>query len=170
MVCAGGTYFSELGMSLIPQQCPQQQTTHYHSSAEGEVEMGGMISFCGKDLMHGGDPVTDGVRYIMAGFCYVEDEKEDDEHEKDNNDGYIFNFSAKGGNKNDGDENSSKIRQDCSMKDHLRYHNLIGSDGMSNDDPFEIDSESSGTKKEKARTSNIPESSPSKPFSFGFTF
>lgn len=30
------------------------------------------MSFCGGDLLHSGDPVVFGVRYIIAAFCYVD--------------------------------------------------------------------------------------------------
>ena len=30
------------------------------------------MSFCGGDLLHSGDPIVSGVRYIIAGFCYVD--------------------------------------------------------------------------------------------------
>mmetsp|Transcript_19110 Transcript_19110/g.45895 ORF Transcript_19110/g.45895 Transcript_19110/m.45895 type:complete len:90 (-) Transcript_19110:93-362(-) len=31
-----------------------------------------MTSFCGGELLHSGDPVVVGVRYIIAGFCFVD--------------------------------------------------------------------------------------------------
>lgn len=49
----GGTYFCELGGTLRP-------------------EMGHVVSFSG-DLVHGGDPITHGTRYIVAAFLYVDD-------------------------------------------------------------------------------------------------
>ena len=33
---------------------------------------GGMLSFCGGEILHSGDPVIEGVRYIIAAFCYVD--------------------------------------------------------------------------------------------------
>ena len=49
----GGTYIHELGMTLKP-------------------EVGGMLSFSGGEVLHSGDPVVEGVRYIIAAFCYVD--------------------------------------------------------------------------------------------------
>jgi len=49
----GGTYIHTLGKTLIP-------------------PVGGMLSFCGGEILHSGDPVISGVRYIIAGFCYVD--------------------------------------------------------------------------------------------------
>lgn len=37
--------------------------------------MGHVVSFLG-DLKHGGDPITKGVRYIVAAFLYVENDDE----------------------------------------------------------------------------------------------
>ena len=48
----GGTYIARLNRSLRPR-------------------IGGMISFRGDELLHGGDPVVSGVRYIIVAFCYV---------------------------------------------------------------------------------------------------
>jgi hypothetical protein len=31
-----------------------------------------MLSFCGGELKHSGNPVVEGVRYIIAAFCYVD--------------------------------------------------------------------------------------------------
>jgi len=50
----GGTYFCELGRSLQP-------------------GLGHVVSFLG-DLKHGGDPITKGVRYIVAAFLYVDED------------------------------------------------------------------------------------------------
>lgn len=33
---------------------------------------GGMLSFCGGELLHSGDPIVEGIRYILAAFCYVD--------------------------------------------------------------------------------------------------
>jgi hypothetical protein len=49
----GGTYLHLLGKSIAPPP-------------------GGMMSFCGGELLHSGDPVIEGVRYIIAAFCYVD--------------------------------------------------------------------------------------------------
>ncbi|KAL3811986.1 hypothetical protein ACHAXA_009604 [Cyclostephanos tholiformis] len=49
----GGTFVHSLGRTVAP-------TT------------GGMMSFCGGDLIHSGDPVVSGVRYIIAAFCFVD--------------------------------------------------------------------------------------------------
>lgn len=57
----GGTYFCELGQSLRP-------------------ELGHVVSFSG-DLVHGGDPITHGTRYIVAAFLYVDDVPEGLSHE-----------------------------------------------------------------------------------------
>ncbi|KAJ1466891.1 hypothetical protein T484DRAFT_1921969 [Baffinella frigidus] len=48
----GGTYICELGESLTPAK-------------------GHLLSFEGA-LLHGGDPVTRGTRYIAVAFCYAE--------------------------------------------------------------------------------------------------
>ena len=48
----GGTYFSALGRAVRP-------------------ERGHVLSFNG-DLLHGGDPITWGVRYIVVAFTYIE--------------------------------------------------------------------------------------------------
>ena len=34
-------------------------------------KLGGMVSFRGDELLHAGDPVVRGVRYIIAAFCYA---------------------------------------------------------------------------------------------------
>ena len=57
----GGTYIHELGMTLKP-------------------EVGGMCSFSGGEVLHSGDPVVEGVRYIIAAFCYVDIISEEKEH------------------------------------------------------------------------------------------
>jgi hypothetical protein len=49
----GGTYISQLQTSLKP-------------------ERGGVVSFRGSDLLHGGDPVIRGTRYIIVAFCYAD--------------------------------------------------------------------------------------------------
>lgn len=49
----GGTFIHSLGRTVSP-------------------ATGGMMSFCGGDLLHSGDPVVLGVRYIIAAFCYVD--------------------------------------------------------------------------------------------------
>ena len=49
----GGTFIYSLGKTLAP-------------------KIGGVMSFCGGDLLHSGDPIVSGVRYIIAGFCYVD--------------------------------------------------------------------------------------------------
>jgi len=48
----GGTYLAKLGQSLAPSR-------------------GGMLSFRGQELLHGGDPVMHGVRYVIVAFCYI---------------------------------------------------------------------------------------------------
>jgi hypothetical protein len=48
----GGTYISALKRSICP-------------------SIGGMTSFRGDELLHGGDPVVTGRRYIIVGFCYA---------------------------------------------------------------------------------------------------
>jgi len=30
------------------------------------------VSFCGGELLHSGDPVVAGIRYIIVAFCYVD--------------------------------------------------------------------------------------------------
>lgn len=50
----GGTYIHRLGKALKPGAA------------------GGMISFCGGELLHSGDTVVKGVRYIIVAFCYVD--------------------------------------------------------------------------------------------------
>lgn len=49
----GGTFIDSLGKSITPSP-------------------GGMLSFCGGELQHSGNPVVEGVRYIIAAFCYVD--------------------------------------------------------------------------------------------------
>lgn len=49
----GGTYISELKASFRPNQ-------------------GDILSFRGGNLLHGGDPVLKGTRYIIVAFCYAE--------------------------------------------------------------------------------------------------
>mmetsp|Transcript_17925 Transcript_17925/g.37715 ORF Transcript_17925/g.37715 Transcript_17925/m.37715 type:complete len:979 (-) Transcript_17925:184-3120(-) len=49
----GGTFIHSLGQTLAP-------------------SAGGMMSFCGGELLHSGDPVIEGVRYIIAAFCYID--------------------------------------------------------------------------------------------------
>ena len=34
-----------------------------------------MTSFRGDCLVHGGDPIISGTRYILAGFCYIDNTK-----------------------------------------------------------------------------------------------
>ncbi len=48
----GGTYIADLKRSIRP-------------------DLGGAVSFRGDQLLHGGDPVVRGVRYIIVAFCYV---------------------------------------------------------------------------------------------------
>ncbi|KAL9185217.1 hypothetical protein ACHAXT_002994 [Thalassiosira profunda] len=49
----GGTYFHTLGKTLAP-------------------SVGGMVSFCGGEVLHSGDPVVSGTRYVIAAFCYID--------------------------------------------------------------------------------------------------
>ena len=56
----GGTYIHSLGRVVAP-------------------SIGGMLSFCGGELLHGGDPIIEGVRYILAAFCYVDLVESDNE-------------------------------------------------------------------------------------------
>ncbi|KAL7471101.1 hypothetical protein ACHAXS_011385 [Conticribra weissflogii] len=50
----GGTYVHEIGETLKA------------------TVAGGMVSFCGGELLHSGDPVVAGIRYIIVAFCYVD--------------------------------------------------------------------------------------------------
>ena len=49
----GGTFIHSLGRTLTP-------------------TVGGMVSFLGGELLHSGDPVVKGRRYVIAAFCYVD--------------------------------------------------------------------------------------------------
>lgn len=53
----GGTYIAKLGKSIKP-------------------SLGGLLSFRGNRLLHGGDVVVEGTRYIIAVFCYASKRKE----------------------------------------------------------------------------------------------
>lgn len=53
----GGTYIAKLGKSIKP-------------------SLGGLLSFRGNRLLHGGDVVVEGTRYIIAVFCYACKRKE----------------------------------------------------------------------------------------------
>eukprot|EP01041_Mallomonas_annulata_P010869 gene10869-22693_t len=65
----GGTYFVDVGRAVRP-------------------DIGQVLSFRG-DLMHGGEPITSGVRYIIAAFLYISHHKDDDnEHNADGHDQY----------------------------------------------------------------------------------
>lgn len=55
----GGTYICSLGKS-------------YRSS------VGGVFTFRGDQIEHGGDPVVRGIRYVIVGFCYVDKQTVDD--------------------------------------------------------------------------------------------
>lgn len=46
-----GTYIEQLGRPLKP-------------------DIGQVVSFCGNQVLHGGDPIIRGTRYIIVGFCY----------------------------------------------------------------------------------------------------
>ena len=48
----GGTYIADLGDAIRP-------------------NIGGLVSFRGDLLLHGGDPIIRGVRYVIVAFCYV---------------------------------------------------------------------------------------------------
>ena len=56
----GGTYVAKLGRAI-------------------RVEKGGAFSFRGDELLHGGDPVVRGRRYIIVAFCYVFEKSVDKE-------------------------------------------------------------------------------------------
>ena len=48
-------------------------STYIHSLGKTLTPVtGGMLSFCGGEILHSGDPVIEGVRYIIAAFCYVD--------------------------------------------------------------------------------------------------
>lgn len=49
----GGTYIVSLGRSFRPR-------------------LGGVMTFRGDEILHGGDPVVKGVRYVIVGFCYID--------------------------------------------------------------------------------------------------
>jgi tetratricopeptide (TPR) repeat protein len=49
----GGTYIADLGTSIRP-------------------GIGGVVSFRGDSLLHGGDPVVSGTRYIIVAFLYLD--------------------------------------------------------------------------------------------------
>lgn len=57
----GGTYFAALG------GCSSA------GAEEGVMrpDSGGMVSFRGDELLHGGDPVIRGRRYIIVAFCHI---------------------------------------------------------------------------------------------------
>ena len=57
----GGTYIAKLGKSIKP-------------------SLGGLLSFRGNRLLHGGDVVVEGTRYIIAAFCYASKPKESNLH------------------------------------------------------------------------------------------
>lgn len=50
----GGTYIHTLNRALKPEVA------------------GGMISFCGGELLHSGDSVVKGTRYVIVAFCYID--------------------------------------------------------------------------------------------------
>jgi len=50
----GGTYIAKLRKSIRP-------------------SIGSMLSFRGDTLLHGGDPVVEGTRFIIVAFCYLEE-------------------------------------------------------------------------------------------------
>ena len=56
----GGTYFESLGRAV--------------NSMTG---CGHVTSFRGDCLVHGGDPIISGTRYILAGFCYIDNKKKE---------------------------------------------------------------------------------------------
>jgi len=59
----GGTYFAVLGSG-----------TGGGVGGKGRVmrpDSGGMVSFRGDELLHGGDPVIRGRRYIIVAFCHI---------------------------------------------------------------------------------------------------
>jgi len=57
----GGTYLCDLGRAIRP-------------------EMGHVLTFYGGQLMHGGDPIVHGVRYIVVAFCYVDRSEKTQSH------------------------------------------------------------------------------------------
>ncbi|KAL7495574.1 hypothetical protein ACHAWT_003965 [Skeletonema menzelii] len=74
----GGTYIHELGYVLSP-------------------TVGGMVSFEGGSILHSGDPVVSGSRFIIAAFCYIDKEgeqtaKSSGKVEKGNNTTAPFSF------------------------------------------------------------------------------
>jgi tetratricopeptide (TPR) repeat protein len=71
----GGTYVSQLKRSVKPEQ-------------------GGVVSFRGSDLLHGGDPVIKGTRYIIVAFCYADLNKDlDQKFKKQKLENNCSNFS-----------------------------------------------------------------------------
>lgn len=70
----GGTYIHELGCVLSPTK-------------------GGMVSFEGGSLLHSGDPVISGKRYVIVAFCYIDKVGEADVEEDDDNDTTTAPFS-----------------------------------------------------------------------------
>ena len=48
----GGTYFDDLNEAI-------------------SLDEGHMLSFCGNKLLHGGEPITSGTRYIMTMFMFL---------------------------------------------------------------------------------------------------
>ncbi len=46
----GGTFINSLGRTVVP-------------------TVGGLMSFCGGDLLHSGDPIVAGVRYMLVALC-----------------------------------------------------------------------------------------------------
>jgi tetratricopeptide (TPR) repeat protein len=79
----GGTYIHALNKALKPEVA------------------GGMISFCGGELLHSGDSVVEGTRFVIVAFCYIDLIKGYDEqtsnceasHTLDQSAGFSFGFS-----------------------------------------------------------------------------
>ena len=61
----GGTYVCNLGRSYRP-------------------SVGGIMTFRGDQLQHGGDPVVRGIRYVIVGFLYVDKHHAEDDDCFDN--------------------------------------------------------------------------------------
>ena len=75
----GGTYFPSLGAVLRPGMCNQMRhqfvqnkcANNLLSSYVSVTDVGQVLSFPGGSILHGGEPIVRGTRYILAVFAYI---------------------------------------------------------------------------------------------------
>ena len=101
----GGSYIYDLDQSIAP-------------------EMGGMVSFRGNQCLHGGNPVTRGVRYILAIFLFLDNDLACESSKEERN-----NAETNGSKRKDHEQQEAASKESIAVtKRSKNEHGLQSSD------------------------------------------